>query len=68
MGEGVTRWELRKGESQISNVLILRIIQLLDMRELPRSLPHEWVTAVRRVVNRVSRKPARPRASHAQPP
>jgi hypothetical protein len=36
--------------------------------ELPLSLPHEREAAVRRVVNREPRKPARPKASHAQPP
>ena len=37
--------------------------------EAPRlSLPHEREATVRRVVNREPRKPARSKASHAQPP
>ncbi|EPA98891.1 hypothetical protein PG5_05680 [Pseudomonas sp. G5(2012)] len=45
-------WELRGGESQISNGLILRIVKLLNLKSCHNSLPSEWVAAVRRLVNR----------------
>ena len=34
---------------------VLLIVSLLKNEELPHSLPHEWVAAVRRVVNRRSK-------------
>ena len=52
MGEGVTRLGIARGESQISNGFILRIAKLLNLKSCHNSLPSEWVTAVRRLVNR----------------
>ena len=48
----VRDWGLRRGESQISNGFMLRIVKLLNLKSCHNSLPSEWVAAVRRLVNR----------------